>query len=291
MNTRSRSTAKSAAGRIRLLAVDVDGTLTPGDNVVTPATRNALARLREAGIALTIATGRRYRTTRAVIDATGMSLPAVCLGGALVKFQDHATLAKEAYAPQDCREIVAVARRLGLSVVFQHDADLEGKKDFLVDDVVAWNHQTRSYFEGFAPVAHRGDASADDHGLDVLVIGAFGEEPQLRPFAEALREQFGDKLAPMLVPSNTIGGGWYCEVRQTHVSKWTGLTHLSRALGIASEQICAVGDEVNDLPMIRHAGASVAMGNAHEDVKSAADWVTGRHDEDGLVSVVDWILD
>ncbi len=283
------SNVKAKAPKIRLLAVDVDGTLTPGNNKVTPDTRRALQRLHDAGIAITIATGRRYRTTRAIIDEVGMSLPAVCLGGALVKHHDHATVAKEAYAPKDCERIVALARELGQSVVFQHDADIFGTQDFLVDDALPWNVHTKLYFENSAPLSHRGDAIADDHGMDVLVIGVFGAKQELRALARALSERFRGKLATTVVP-DSVGGGWYCEVRQAHVSKWTGLEHLAGELDIALEEICAVGDELNDLPMIRNAGASVAMGNAHEDVKSAADWVTDRHDEDGLVGVVDWIL-
>lgn len=284
------SNVKAKAPKIRLLAVDVDGTLTPGNNKVTPDTRRALQRLHDAGIAITIATGRRYRTTRAIIDEVGMSLPAVCLGGALVKHHDHATVAKEAYAPKDCERIVALARELGQSVVFQHDADIFGTQDFLVDDALPWNVHTKLYFENSAPLSHRGDAIADDHGMDVLVIGLFGTERDLRRFERAASERFGDKLAMTIVPSSLPGGGSYCEVRQAHVSKWSGLKHLAAELDIPLDEICAVGDEVNDLPMIENAAASVAMGNGHADVKSAADWVTDRHDEDGLVSVVDWIL-
>jgi Cof subfamily protein (haloacid dehalogenase superfamily) len=280
---------RAKAPRIRLLAVDVDGTLTPGDNVVTPGTRDALKRLLDAGVAITIATGRRYRTTRAIIDATGMELPAVCLGGALVKRHDHGTVAKESYAVEDYVRIVTLARDLGHSVVFQHDADLFGKQDFLVDDAVPWNDYTKRYFERSADLSHRGDAITDDHGMDVLQIGLFAEREDLLRFGEAARDRFGNKLAITMVP-DSMGGGWYCEVRQAHVSKWSGLMHLAKALDIASGEICAVGDEVNDLPMIENAAAGVAMGNAHADVKAAADWVTERHDEDGLVGVVDWIL-
>lgn len=280
---------KSGSPKVRLLAVDVDGTLTPGNNVVTPDTRRALERLREANIGLAIATGRRYRTTRAIIDEVGMPLPAVCLGGALVKRNDHGTVAKEPYAPDERMGIVTLAREHGQSVVFQHDADIDGNRDFLVDDALPWNAYTQHYFDNFAPLSHRGDAIADDHGMDVLVISVFGEERKLRAFAHAANERFPEKLATTIVP-DSLGGGWYCEVQQAHVSKWTGLEHLARELDIAVEEICTVGDEMNDLPMIQNARASVAMGNAHEDVKSAADWVTGRHDEDGLVGVVDWIL-
>ena len=84
--------------------------------------------------------------------------------------------------------------------------------------------------------------------------------------------------------------GYYCEVVPSRVSKWTGLRRLAELLGISPAEICAVGDERNDVSMISGAGVGVAMGNACEELKQAADWVTGRHDEDGLVGVVGRIL-
>jgi 5-amino-6-(5-phospho-D-ribitylamino)uracil phosphatase len=66
--------------------------------------------------------------------------------------------------------------------------------------------------------------------------------------------------------------------------------HLARDWGIADEEICAVGDDVNDIPMVRGAGLGVAMGNAVEELKAAADRVAPCHDSDGLVEVVRWLL-
>jgi hydroxymethylpyrimidine pyrophosphatase-like HAD family hydrolase len=67
------------------------------------------------------------------------------------------------------------------------------------------------------------------------------------------------------------------------VSKWDALHRLARQEGIASAEIMAVGDDENDLEMIRHAGLGVAMGNATETVKAVADFVTTSNAEDGLV--------
>ncbi len=84
--------------------------------------------------------------------------------------------------------------------------------------------------------------------------------------------------------------GHYCEVVPSNVSKWSALRRLAEHLGIQREGICAVGDERNDLSMVSEAGLGVAMGNACEELKRVADWVTGRNDEDGLVAVVERIL-
>ncbi len=81
-----------------------------------------------------------------------------------------------------------------------------------------------------------------------------------------------------------------CEIAPAEISKWSGVLHVAESLGISAEEICAVGDDVNDIPMIRGAGLGVAMGNAAESVKAAADRVAPGHDSDGLVAVADWLL-
>ena len=84
--------------------------------------------------------------------------------------------------------------------------------------------------------------------------------------------------------------GTFCEILRADASKWAALLHLAELWGVEPDEICAVGDDANDIPMIRHAGLGVAMGHAHPDVLTAADLVTGRHDEDGVAMLVDEIL-
>ncbi len=85
--------------------------------------------------------------------------------------------------------------------------------------------------------------------------------------------------------------GYMCEIAPFGVSKWTGVNRLAQQWGISAEEICAAGDDVNDIPMIAAAGLGVAMGNALDEVKAAADRIAPSHDEDGLVQVVDWLLE
>jgi hypothetical protein len=82
-----------------------------------------------------------------------------------------------------------------------------------------------------------------------------------------------------------------CEIAPFGVTKWTGIRHVAADWGIAPEEMCAVGDDVNDIPMIEAAGLGIAMGNALPEVIAAADRIAPCHDEDGLVQVVEWALE
>lgn len=80
------------------------------------------------------------------------------------------------------------------------------------------------------------------------------------------------------------------ELVRADVSKWSGLVRMARALDIGRDEICAVGDEVNDLPMLRRAAIGVAMGSAPPHVRDAAHRITDPCDDDGVARVVDWLL-
>jgi len=83
---------------------------------------------------------------------------------------------------------------------------------------------------------------------------------------------------------------WMCEIAPVGVTKWSGVCEVAAAWGIGPSEICAVGDDVNDLPMIREAGLGIAMGNARPEIQAEADVVVGTNDEGGLADVADLVL-
>ena len=275
--------------RIQLLAVDVDGTLVTPEGGISAPTRAALHRLRGAGVEVAIATGRRYRNAQGAIGALGLPVPTVCLGGALLKGADGRTLHAQAFEASEFRAVASLFRELGHAVVAQRDSGRDGGADFLLDESVPWNFPTRDYHQRNAEFAEPAERLPEQARDDVLVIGTFGELAELRQLERELHRVHAAAFAVHVMPG-CFNEGHYCEVVPSRVSKWTGLRRLADLLGISHERICAVGDERNDLSMISGAGMGVAMGNACEEVKRAADWVTGHHDEDGLVGVVERIL-
>jgi len=275
--------------RIQLLAVDVDGTLVNSEDEISAATRAALHRAREAGVEVVIATGRRYRNTQGAIGALGLPVPSVCLGGALVKGGDGRTLHADVFEAEEFRAVASLYRDRGHAVLAQRDSHQEGGADFLIDESVPWNYLTRDYYDQNQGFAERAGSLPDQARDDVLVVGTFGELVELQDLERELHRVHPGSFSSHVMPGFQYQGH-YCEVVPSHVSKWAGLQRLADFLGIPRDSICAVGDERNDLSMISGAGVGVAMGNAPEEVKRAADWVTGHHDEDGLVGVVERIL-
>ena len=271
---------------IKMLALDLDGTLVVPDHQILPRTLAALSELRHEGTEVVIATGRRYRTTTWVMEQLGFDVFAICNGGALVKRPDRTTLHADDFGQDRIRDIVSLARESGYTILVQQDApDLQGP-DFLVDSGLPWNPHIERYVEMNKSWA----ASADllESPPPCLLAATFDDEPRVHAFAAMLSQTFPGEFNTVIV-SDYQKRGWYCEITKAAVTKWTGLLQVAGGLGHGAHQICAVGDQMNDMAMISASSHGVAMGNAVPELKAAARFVCGDNDADGLLDVVDYI--
>ena len=277
-------------GLIRLIALDVDGTLAHRGDEVSSATREALHRADAEGVEVVIATGRRFRTTQRVIDGLGLAVASVTLGGALVKDAKGATIHRRVLSAAELKDVASAYREVGVSGVGQRDGHADGGPDFVIDGALPWNGWTSRYAEkNRAWCEWRKDLAAETRD-DVIELCAFGSADELAAASAEVHRRHPGRFESLILPlpgDSSSGGGFFLEVRPPGTCKWTGLGALLEARGLEGREVCAVGDERNDLSMIRGAGLGVAMANGHPEVHAAADWITGRHDEDGLVALVE----
>ncbi len=271
---------------IKMIALDLDGTLALANHQVSPRTATALETIHNEGVEIVIATGRRYRTTRFVIENLGFEVCAVCNGGALVKMHTGETLHESTIPSNEIACIMDVARHLGLQVTGQRDSHDRGGADFVIDNAVDWHRQTQSYYDANAAWCEIGDITtcADE----LLVLGIFNDFEPLAAFVAELQQQCPDRFNTILVP-HLDTGYYYCEINQSHVSKWHGLDQLAQQFACDHTNICAVGDQLNDLAMVQAVKHGVAMGNGADELKAAAMLVCGANDQDGLLDVVDYV--
>ena len=96
-----------------------------------------------------------------------------------------------------------------------------------------------------------------------------------------------DSHAQVTILTNHNYSGHILEIISPNASKWQALQHLIAQANISSDQIMAIGDDWNDLDMIRHAGMGIAMGSAPDELKAVANYVTGSNAEDGLVQALE----
>lgn len=266
-----------------LIATDVDGTLLDEDELVTPRTRAAIQAAVAAGTQFVLATGRPPRWISPVVDSLGLAPMAVCANGAVL--YDSATdriLSARTLSADVLAELAEVATRVipgaGLAVErvgrSAHDA---ATPQFLSSPGYehAWLNPDNT------------EVSIED----VL------SEPAVKLLIRKAGARSAD-MAAVLAPHIGIEGdltystnNGLIEVVPLGVSKATGVDEVARPLGITAEDVVAFGDMPNDIPMLLWAGLGVAMGNAHDEAKAAADEVTTANTDDGLARVLErWWL-
>lgn len=257
---------------IRLVATDLDGTLLRSDLTISPRTTKAIAALEDAGIHFVILTARRASSFVGVIgDALPRGL-AVCSNGAIVyDLETHTTVRAHQFTLDVLRSFLDRAAEHG--AVYAWETPEEG-------------FRTPSYHEVAAADLYRSDFQIlDDVADHHVVTKVLLRHPTLTP------DELHATLAPVAGPvSVVISGGPFVEAMAPGISKAFALEQLCTEYGIGSDEVVAVGDHTNDLPMLRWAGRGVAMGNAHESVLAEIAEVTATNDEDGLALVVESLL-
>lgn len=279
-----------AAQRIRLLAVDIDGTLVNSRDEITPAVRAALQAAGRAGITIVLATGRRYSRTLPVAESLALSTPLITASGALIKSPlTHRTLHCARFDEPLLAGVLAAMREQGHEAVAYADSYHEGF-DFYCPRLDTPHPELADYLEKNPGCAREVPAMMSEPPPGIFGAFATGSRAAMLAMGEELHRRFPGRLYIHISRSYRYIGDM-CEVSPAGHTKWSGVRLVARNTGIADDEICAIGDDHNDLPMLHGAGVGIAMGNALDEVKAAADWTTLGHDEDGLANVVRWLIE
>lgn len=280
---------------IKLLALDLDGTLLDSRGIITPANREAIRAAEASGVLVSIATGRRFRDARPVGLELELNAPLITHNGALLKFA--ATLESVSATLLDTettREIVRVGKYYGGDALIS--ADPHGKGAMLYDRVSRENIPLQKYLawserlhgndaeEAVVQVSDL-DAALPDH--EVIHISFSG---QCGPMAELIRYLRGDlagsvTILPTIYPHLDFT---LIDVLPLGTSKGTGVGALAARNGLSSENVMAVGDNFNDLEMLEYAGTAVVMGNADPSLLERREFYTTlSNDESGVASAIE----
>jgi Cof subfamily protein (haloacid dehalogenase superfamily) len=270
--------------RYRLLALDVDGTLLDPAGQLRPAVQQAIAAVQKRGVRVVLCTGRRFRTTLPLAQQLQLSDPAVVHNGALVKdLQSGATLHQCYMSPDVYSHALALLRQGGAPMVYV-DAFPEAV-DILTEALERVHPFQRTYLQDNLTHCRIVTDIDTPPAYGVVMMSVMADEAHLRVLRPQVQHALGTQARVNLLMNKNYQG-YILEILHPSASKWDALQRWAQREGIATEAIMAVGDDENDLEMIRQAGLGVAMGNAAETVKAAADFITGSNAEDGLVQAL-----
>ncbi|MBQ7480220.1 MAG: HAD family phosphatase [Selenomonadaceae bacterium] len=258
---------------VKLFVTDLDGTLLPTGRAVSAANVQAVQDAVDHGVIVTIATGRMYQAALPIAQSLGVDVPIITYNGALIKSAQGEVFYTSFLPEEYILEVLDFCRLR------------EWHIQLYSDDVLYYaeaNRHSQRYedaqkVKGQA-VGWDGLRKHTEQVTKLLLVGDSLEETDER--IGILRSEFGQKVAVMR--SNPH----YTEIVNHGVSKASGIERLADELGIDIRDTMAIGDSDNDLPMLKAAGCSVAMGNALPHVKDACDYVTGECEADGFAEAV-----
>lgn len=280
---------------IKLLALDLDGTLLNSRGEIPDANRTAIRAAEDRGVLVTIATGRRFRDGRPVGLELELNAPLVTHNGALLKYADTLeTVAASLIATETAREIVRVGKEFGGDALVS--ADPHGKGSLLYDRVSDDNIPLRKYIawakrlhgdEAEEAVMHVEDLDAVLHGHEVIHISFSGSCGRMDEMAAVLRAELLDTVTilPTIYPRMDFT---LIDILPPDASKGEGLEKLAILNQLTPGEVMAIGDNFNDVAMLEFAGTAVVMGNADPSLLERDEfYTTVSNDEDGVAAAID----
>jgi Cof subfamily protein (haloacid dehalogenase superfamily) len=256
----------------KLVASDLDGTLVRSDGTLDDRTRRAIAAAESAGATVVFCTARPHRGLTELAEATGHRGVAICNNGAMLwDLHIESVIDASPLQPAIAQELVALL-----------EAEVPGGA-WAVERTVGFAHEPGYVTRWPIP---------DD--TTVAAVHALIAEPAVklmlrhdRLTADALLEPAREACGHLAEFSHSSTTDSLLEISAAGVSKATALARLCERQDIDRRHVIAFGDMPNDLPMLAWAGHSVAVANAHPDVRAAADEVTASNDESGVALVLE----
>lgn len=272
---------------IRLLALDLDGTLLDSDGRVPAANVDAIARAIEAGVTVALATGRRYEFARPIFERLPGPLTLILSNGAVVKTAAGDTIVRHLLPRAVAHDVLTRVPeyRDGAAVVF--DRPREGQ---VVFEAIDWAHPRHARFfasnRPFLSAVHPLEHCLTEDPVQVMFSGGCRT---MREVFERLQDEAPDGQRPYEVALTEYVHRDFSlvDVIREGCSKGAALAALAAALGVPAREVMAVGDNLNDLPMLEFAGQPVLMANALPELKARGWEVTRSNDEAGVAHAIE----
>jgi HAD superfamily hydrolase (TIGR01484 family) len=279
---------------IRLLALDVDGTILDSHGRVPAANLAAIAQAISAGVEVALATGRRYDFARPVFEQLPAPLTLILSNGAIVKTRDGVTLMRRLLPREVARDVLARVPQHRDSAAVVFDRQREGQ---VVFEAIDWEHplhqrffaSNRPFLSEVAPL----EACLTEDPIQVMFTG--GCAAMRTVFADLRRASLGNQA-----PGGADGADYsvalteyehrdfsLVDVVQAGCSKGMALREWSERQGYRREEVMAMGDNLNDLEMLEFAGRPVLMGNALPELKARGWAVTATNDDEGVARAIE----
>jgi Cof subfamily protein (haloacid dehalogenase superfamily) len=282
-NSAVRISPSETIADVRLLVLDIDGTIVDESNRVRGSVTRAIQSAQRRGVAVAIATGRRYQSSLHTYESIGSTLPLICYEGALIREPDTGFVRR--HWPLEARvaaQMLDHTQRLSLG-------DRVSVHFYIQDDVYVsnLNDATIKYFAGsnVEPIVVSDLRQVLNREPTKIMV--LSDDEQIIASLSSEMKKSHSRTQVKQYKSITL-----LEAFHPVVNKCLAVSYLAeKIMALRPENVMAIGDDFTDIEMLQYAGIGVAMGNAPVEVKAVADCVTTTIEKDGVARAVEkWIL-
>jgi len=259
---------------IKLIVTDIDGTIMKYKGGFNQSVIDCIKKLDESGIKVIPVTGRMHKSAKKVADELGLKNPIVSYQGALVKDNTpEENILYERYIPNDLTEKIikyAKSQKIHINLYMNDDLYVEQENEFTQKYA---GHQKIPY-----NVIQFSDLQIDK--VNKVLLIDYNDADKVTFIKKQLQSDFPD----LYIVKST---DYFCEICNKEATKGHGVKCIQDYYGISKSETLAIGDHDNDLELLLSGGVAVAMGNATENLKQVATYITDTVDNDGFVKAVE----
>jgi len=273
---------------IRLLALDIDGTLLNSQFSISDIDLSALRRAHEAGIEIAVVTGRRHDFALPIAQQLGFDLWLISSNGAITRSLTGDTFYRDLLPAQVCRELCQAMVEFRGNTVLTFDKPGKGSivlenMNELENSIRRWLEKNLQYIDFVAPVE---DALVTDP-VQAMFCGPI---PRMHEALAALENCHLAEEITVLRTEYPLRDLSIVDVLNKGCSKGQALERWAAFRGVPREQVMAIGDNYNDIEMLAFAGYPVIMGNASEELRGRGWTVTRSNDQNGVAAALEPVL-
>ena len=276
-----------AANSLRLIAIDIDGTLLNPQFEISEADLSALRRAHAQGIEVILVTGRRHAFALPIAQQLGFDLWLICSNGAVTRSLSGETFHRDLLPRSTCHDLIQSMQEFRGQTVLTFDKEGHGaivleRLDHLEGSIQRWLEKNREYIRFVVPI----EDSLTTDPVQAMFCGPVAHMQQ----ALAALARCGLPITVLRTeyPGRDLS---IVDVLNAGCSKGHALERWANYRGITREQVMAVGDNYNDIEMLAFAGQPFIMGNASQELRDRGWTLTRSNAESGVAAAIELVLD